>query len=969
MAIHQTLRSYATRVLLTAALAVACVSAYAQADAAPFDAKSVKPPVSVELAVSDTPQDPDALTRWMMPLADALASVKPAEMLSPPENKPPDALPQRAQQRIEQADKLMARGELFSAIRVLREAEALSPQHHAVTHRLGVAYSLSGNRVRGAAYLEKAIAQDPGDAVSLLLLSQHAASAGELAQTLTYSKALEQTGIPKVLADRSLSQALSRAGYARAATELLQRCIESLADKPDPKPVAEKFDPLITRELAVLSALKPELRVELGDLYLCIGQPDRAKQVYTAIDPQQVSDTAGLFSRLVYLALKQGDVEAALRYASDQLMQLKGGDEGRQAIGYLVTQGISRERIAKALDAKMQGGGVSLPLLTGLAEVTSPAFVIDRAVAWLASGPQQPSVYREVAGLATYRDDKPEDAVALATLLQAVLGQMQRTPSQSTQYLDAVLDEVDAPISLLRALKQPVLAQARKGEAMRPLLKAIIFEKTQRNSDAIKQYQQAMEINPALADPLRVPLAKLQIQQGEVGQAIETLKPLGMPTDWDAFSVMVNAIAQSGQPTQAIQLVDNWRRTQGDDIASQLLRAELIALSGFPSRSCDDIFRLIQQSPKDIRVYEAGLRLIDNNLDRFSSFNQARNLRGGIVNLLQTNLPDAPRSRIEQALDIYQFQQRDEGAVDQALALLNAVVRDDPGNALAWLLIEDINTEIEDYEAAAIARQGWFDAGLPTMNRMLLSADHAVTDGEMERASGILRRMLALEQEGVLPGPAMTEVQAGATVELLQAAEPDKDFEAFSLTMLRRFPNSVQLNNALGYQWSVKDKNLLQAKAMIERALAKGGANHAVLDSLAWVQYKLGQIEDAAKTQRKALDALEQAKRLTNQPYDASKAVLNDHMGDILFRKGDTDGAVRYWQIALGTRVDEDELMRDPELRTLAQRTQKKLKAIADEKQPPLTPIPGPESHGKPGHPADLPQDQPAPAQPPEQGR
>lgn len=972
MASFHTIRSLGIYVLLAAAVALPVASALAQAPqggAQALDGEQVKPPALLDRVLLDKPRGaeaPEALARWAMPLDEVLETVEPAELPEPGDAAQTGPLPQAAERLIDEADTLLGRGELFSAIRVLREAEVLAPDQAGVLRRLGVAYSQSGNRVRGTLYLKKAIKHDPDNAVALLLLSQHAAARGNLSQVIAYTDALRQAG-QAVLADHSLAQALRQAGYATAAAQCLQRCIAALPAEPqqadDNKPDA--IDPLIRRELTVLAVLKPELQAELGDLYVALGRHDAAEQTYAGIDLEQASDAAGLLGRRVYLALRRGDAEAALRLSGEQLGYTADGASSRQAIGYLLSQGLGREQIAVALEAQIEQAGASLALLSGLSEVAEPDRVMALAVAWLASGPQEPQAFGAVARMARFEDDNPDDAKPLAMLLSAALGEMRRSPGSARQYVQAVLDPVDAPICLLRALKQPALNEGQPDDALLPLLKAIAFEKAQRAEDAAEQYSRALRLEPDVSAQVRVPLARLQLERGEIEQAALVLEPLGEPETWEAFEVSARVVAQSGQPSRAIQMVDNWRRSNGADLASSLLRAELLALAGNPSGACNDIFRLIHETPDDIRIYEAGLRLIEQNLERFNSFNQAANLRSGIANLMQTNLPDAPRARIERAINIYDQPDRKEEAIE----LLRSVTRDEPGNTLAWLVLESVYREQGDADAADAAHRAWFKAGPPSINRVLQAAERAVTSGEMQRASSLLRRMLELEEQGVLPGPSMTDQLAGITVELMRSAEPDRDIEPLSLKMLRRFPDSVQLNNSLGYQWTVDDKNLLQAKAMIERALDKGGPNHAVLDSMAWVQYKLGAFEEAAKHQERALDALKQASQMTSQSLDASKAVLNDHMGDIQYRAGDTAAAIRHWQIALGARVDEEDMMRDPELRTLARRTQEKIKAVGDGQEPPLTPVPGPESHGPDGHPADRPPPANDAENPPEQAR
>ena len=67
------------------------------------------------------------------------------------------------------------------------------------------------------------------------------------------------------------------------------------------------------------------------------------------------------------------------------------------------------------------------------------------------------------------------------------------------------------------------------------------------------------------------------------------------------------------------------------------------------------------------------------------------------------------------------------------------------------------------------------------------------------------------------------------------------------------------------------------------------------LDTYAWVLYKQGKYNEALIWQRKALDA-----------GGSGEAVLVEHLGDILFRTGDTAGALEQWRKARDLRGGSD---------------------------------------------------------------
>lgn len=118
--------------------------------------------------------------------------------------------------------------------------------------------------------------------------------------------------------------------------------------------------------------------------------------------------------------------------------------------------------------------------------------------------------------------------------------------------------------------------------------------------------------------------------------------------------------------------------------------------------------------------------------------------------------------------------------------------------------------------------------------------------------------------------------------------------EADFLQALEFEPDQPFVLNYLGYSWVEQGKNLDEARAMIESAVAQRPRDGFIVDSLGWVLYTLGQYEEA-------VPHLERAVELA--PADA---VINDHLGDALWRVGRKMEARFQWQRASELEPDED---------------------------------------------------------------
>ena len=93
--------------------------------------------------------------------------------------------------------------------------------------------------------------------------------------------------------------------------------------------------------------------------------------------------------------------------------------------------------------------------------------------------------------------------------------------------------------------------------------------------------------------------------------------------------------------------------------------------------------------------------------------------------------------------------------------------------------------------------------------------------------------------------------------------------------------------NYLGYMLADRGEQLTYATQLIERALKISPDNGAYIDSYAWVQFKLGNLELALTELKKAAELI------------TGDAVIYEHLGDIYRAMGNDSEATRNYQHAL----------------------------------------------------------------------
>ena len=117
--------------------------------------------------------------------------------------------------------------------------------------------------------------------------------------------------------------------------------------------------------------------------------------------------------------------------------------------------------------------------------------------------------------------------------------------------------------------------------------------------------------------------------------------------------------------------------------------------------------------------------------------------------------------------------------------------------------------------------------------------------------------------------------------------------EADLRQIIRMKPEDARALNHLGYKLADQTERYEEALELIERAIAISPDDTAIIDSLAWAQYKLGRYEEALQNLRRAF---------ANFPDHEVAA----HLGEVLWVMERRDEALKVWQNALEERPDSE---------------------------------------------------------------
>ncbi|MGQ0658539.1 MAG: tetratricopeptide repeat protein [Chromatiales bacterium] len=115
--------------------------------------------------------------------------------------------------------------------------------------------------------------------------------------------------------------------------------------------------------------------------------------------------------------------------------------------------------------------------------------------------------------------------------------------------------------------------------------------------------------------------------------------------------------------------------------------------------------------------------------------------------------------------------------------------------------------------------------------------------------------------------------------------------------IIEREPENSQALNALGYTLADRTTRYEEALKLIERAIALAPDDFYILDSMGWVLFRLGRLDDA-------ITYLKRARALRDDPEVAA------HLAEVLWVKGERQAARDVWEGALKTSPGDKKLLK-----------------------------------------------------------
>ncbi len=453
---------------------------------------------------------------------------------------------------------------------------------------------------------------------------------------------------------------------------------------------------------------------------------------------------------------------------------------------------------------------------------------------WLKLAPDAPAVHQVAAFLRIKAGDQEGALIHLARLVELTEGADESVYEQAASII-ARAPSPEMRLSLMRALVErfPESADAQQSLAM-------VAASISRFEVADMAARRALELRPEWNKP-RLFLVRLLLSQGKRDEARRLLEDfVNRSPDDHGLHMLYGQF-----------LVEEQEFSKARDVFEQLLRdqpkePDALFAVGILSLQLDD---LNGAHIYFTRLFETGERQDDAAFYLGQTAERSEDARTALDWYEKVKGSNATDAQVRVA-----FLRAKAGEVEQAREILNQLRSKSPDDAVALYLIE---AQILNEVGRADDAMNVFNTALEIYpdDKSLLYARglQAVDRGQLQLAEQDLRRIISAD------------------------------------------PEHADALNALGYTLANRTDRYEEALGYIERAYALKPEEPAILDSMGWVNYRLGHYEVARDYLRRALEKMDDGE-------------IAAHLGEVLWAMDRRTEAWAVWEAAMKAHPDHEYL-------------------------------------------------------------
>lgn len=360
---------------------------------------------------------------------------------------------------------------------------------------------------------------------------------------------------------------------------------------------------------------------------------------------------------------------------------------------------------------------------------------------------------------------------------------------------------------------------------------------------------------------------------------------------------------------QAFKALDRASRLKPDWDKPYLLRTQILDLQGDKAGAEQALARAAREHPSPLLYKALGRRLMQEKRyeEALKSFQKALELKPddqetlstiGLLSI-QTKNWKLARQTWERLARIGSPERRNEA--HYFLGQLEELLKH-PEKAIGHYQQVTSGRLLSDArlrQAILLGQQGKFDEAARLFRQVRLTNPAQavatfITEAQVYKEQGQPKKAMAIYDEALAANPGNIDLlyaRGLLAADMGDLDQAEKDFRA----VLKKKPDDPDTLNALGYTLADNNIRLDEAYRLIRKAYEQKPDNAAIQDSMGWVLYRLGRLDEALKYLRKAA-------------ADMDDGEIAAHLGEVLWKLGRKEEARKVWAEARKNDPDNPKL-------------------------------------------------------------
>ena len=366
---------------------------------------------------------------------------------------------------------------------------------------------------------------------------------------------------------------------------------------------------------------------------------------------------------------------------------------------------------------------------------------------------------------------------------------------------------------------------------------------------------------------------RIYIKEGKFDNVIQEYKKLinAYPNESAHRIELISFLIQNKRLEEASNEIADYQQSEPASSRVTLLKSKIEWMQG----NYEDSMELLEEAFESPTLdFESKFQILSNYF--LSSVAQPEKARLTKLTLeLAREYPEEYKAQVFAADMLYREEER-----QQSLSYYLKAARLKPANFSVWQNILNIEGELNQTDSMIVHSE----KALEYFPNQALLYYFAGTGLLIKKEFKKAVRMLDMGKKYTVDPNLLTVFygQLGDAYNGLK--ETKKSYEAYENALLNNDKNDHVLNN-YSYFLSLEAKNLDKALKMSTQLVSQHPDNPTYLDTHGWVLYRRGDFKESKKYLEKAV-ALDE------------DGTIIEHFGDVLFRLGKTEEALRQWERA-----------------------------------------------------------------------